>query len=309
MIRAIPLLLLLGGCAAPPRQGGIVSTNPCADAILAQVAPDRLAAVSRYSHDAAATSMPLAIARRWPATAGTAEEVIARAPDLVVTDSFAPAATRAAYAKAGLTVLTLGSVATIADSERQVMQIATAAGRAARGRAMVAQIEQALSRNTVPRRRAPIEVILRWGPRPGPSWETAVGECCGPLPKPSHLGPGLRRGTAPRTPSALLYIAGDLASGSGNLLDDLLTHAGFRNAAADYGLAFTGTLPIETIAAHPPDVILSPGDGRTAALRRRVLTRSHAATQEVAFPRRLMNCGGPTIPVALARLAAIRAAL
>ena len=150
MIRAIPLMLLVTGCAAPPRQGGIVSTNPCADAILAQVAPDRLAAVSRYSHDAAATSMPLAIARRWPATAGTAEEVIARAPDLVVTDSFAPAATRAAYAEAGLTVLTLGSVATIADSERQVMQIATAAGRAARGRAMVAQIEQALSRHAVP---------------------------------------------------------------------------------------------------------------------------------------------------------------
>jgi iron complex transport system substrate-binding protein len=268
MIRAFPLLLLVGACAASPPRGGIVSTNPCADAILARVAPEKLAAVSHYSHDAAATSMPLGLAKRWPALAGTAEEVIARRPDLVVTDSFAPAATRAAYARAGLKVLTLGSVSTIAESEAQVMQIARAAGREAQGRALVAEIERAVTRFTPPR-------------RDGGNGNDA-------------------------DPTALLYISGDLANGSGTLLDDLLTHTGFRNAAADYGLAFTGTLPIETIAAHPPAVILSPGDGRTADLRRRVLAREGAATREADFPRRLMNCGGPVIPAALARLAAIR---
>ncbi len=267
MRRAIPLLLLVAACAAPPRQGGIVSTNPCADAILATLVPERLAAVSHYSHDPAATSLPLAVARRYPATAGTAEEVIARAPDLVVTDSFAPAATRAAYAKAGLKMLTLKSVTSIADSEAQVMAIAEVGGEPGRGSAMVAEIEAA---------------VAAYAP-PG----------------------GGKRGQR----SALLYIAGDLANGSGTLLDDILAHAGFRNAAADYGLAYTGTLPIETIAAHPPDVILSPGDGRTADLRRRVLARSHARTREAHFPRRLMNCGGPSIAPALARLAAIRGTL
>ena len=297
MIRGVPLLLLLSACAASPPQGGVVSTNPCADAILAEVAPDRLAAVSHYSHDPAATSMPVDVAKRWPTTSGTAEEVIARHPDLVVTDSFAPAATRAAYARAGLKVLTLGSVATIADSEHQVMEIATAAGRAERGRAMVAEIETALIHYTVPRR------------RPGPRREGLNDNAHRPPTSVPQPGPGMRRGTAARNPSALLYIAGDLASGSGNLLDELMTRAGFRNAAADYGLAFTGTLPIETIAARPPVVILSPGDGRTAELRRRVLRQSGAETQQVAFPRRLMNCGGPVIPAALARLAAIRDAL
>ncbi|TPG12998.1 ABC transporter substrate-binding protein [Sphingomonas oligophenolica] len=292
---ALPLLLLVASCAAPPRQGGIVSTNPCADAILAQLAPDRLAAVSHYSHDAAATSMPLALARRFPATAGTAEEVIARAPDLVVTDSFAPAATRAAYARAGLRVLTLGSVATIAASEAQVMEIADAVGRPERGRAMVAEIEAAVDAS-VPRR------------RPGSSLG-ALRRSRSRASTGSALDPGLRRGTVKTNPSALLYIAGDLANGSGTLLDDLLAHAGFRNAAADYGLAYTGTLPIETIAAHPPAVILSPGDGRTAELRRRVLARSHAATREAYFPRQLMNCGGSSIAPALARLAAVRRGL
>ena len=255
------LTLTLTACAPPPHQGGIVSTNPCADAILAQIAPDRLAAVSYYSHDPAATSMPLALARRYPATAGTAEEVIARHPDLVVTDTFAPAATRAAYDRAGLKVLTLDSPATIAASEAQVMQIATAAGVPARGQAMVRAMQSAI---------------------------------------PPATG---------AKPAALLYISGDLANGGGTLLDDLMTRAGLRNAAADYGLAFTGTLPIETIVAHPPALILSDGDGRTAELRRRILVRSGAHVAEVRFPRHLMNCGGPTIVPALRRLSAIRAQL
>lgn len=251
----------LAACAPTPRRGGIVSTNPCADAILAQVAPDRLAAVSHYSHDPAATSMPLSLARRYPATAGTAEEVIARHPDLVVTDTFAPAATRAAYGRAGLKVLTLDSPATIAASEAQVMTIATDAGVPKRGQALVHAIETAIPPATGPR------------------------------------------------PTAILYIAGDLVNGGGTLLDDLLVRAGLRNAAADYGLAYTGTLPIETVVAHPPRAILSDGDGRTADLRRRVLARSGAMTIDVRFPRQLMNCGGPTLVPALRRLAAIRAGL
>ena len=255
------VILPLSACAAPPRQGGIVSTNPCADGVLATIAPDRLAAISHYSHEAGATSLPLAVARRYPAVAGTAEEVIARHPDLVVTDIFAPAATRDAYARAGLKVLTLDAPATIAASKAQVMAIAQAAGVPARGEELVRAIDAASS---------PVD-----GPRP----------------------------------SVLLFIAGDLANGSGTLLDDLLVHAGLRNAAADYGLAFTGTLPVETIAAHPPAAILSDGDGRTADLRRRILARSGARTVELAFPRAMMNCGGPTIVPALRRLTAIREAL
>ena len=175
------------------------------------------------------------------------------------------------------------------------MEIAAAVGRPERGRAMVAEIERALA-DAVARR------------RPGSRPEQEFARLRDRLIAPS-LGPGSRRGTVVKGPAVLLYISGDLANGSGTLLDDLLAKAGFRNAAADYGLAYTGTLPIETIAAHPPDVVLSPGDGRTADLRRRVLRRAGAKTVEARFPRRLMNCGGPAIPAALARLAAIRSGL
>ncbi len=46
--------------------------------------------------------MPLDMARRFRSTAGTAEEVIALAPDLVVASAFTPPATRAAFERAGL---------------------------------------------------------------------------------------------------------------------------------------------------------------------------------------------------------------
>ena len=123
MKRAIPLLLLtLAGCTQPaaPGGGGIVSTNPCADAMLvALVPPSRIAAISHYSVEAEASSMPLAIARRFATTTGTAEEVIGLRPDLVVTSSFTPPAT-----------------------------LAAALGAPAQGEAMVARIEAAAAETT-----------------------------------------------------------------------------------------------------------------------------------------------------------------
>ena len=264
------LALLLAGCSPARAPGGggiasqkIVSTNPCADAILIDLVPaDRIAAISHYSQDPGATSIPLDVAKRFASTTGTAEEVIALNPALVLTSSFTPASTRSAYERAGLKTLLLDSPVTIAASKAQFLQIADAVGATERGRALNARIDRAVA-----------------SARPEPGTDT---------------------------PSALLFIAGDLVNGSSTLLDELLATAGFRDAAIDYGLAFTGTLPIETIAAKPPRVILTPGPSRTATLRARVLARTGANTVEAGFPRTLVNCGGPTIIPAITRLAAIR---
>lgn len=256
-------LLLLAGCAPADGQqrGGIVSLNPCSDQLLlALVPPDRIAAISHYSQQPGAASVPLELARRFRSTGGTAEEVIALAPDLVVATSFTPPATRAAFAKAGLRTLYLDSPTTIAGSKVQVAELAQAVGAGRQGAVLNARIDRAVAD---------------------------------------------ARRTGARVP-ALLYISGDLANGGGTLLHEMMQIAGFRNAAADYGLAMTGTLPVETILTRPPAVILHPDEGRTAAIRRQLLARIGAGTREVAFPRNLINCGGPTIPAALARLAAVR---
>jgi iron complex transport system substrate-binding protein len=320
MKRAIPLLLVaLAGCARPvaPGGGGVVSTNPCADAMLVElVPPERIAAISHYSVRAEASSMPLAVARRFATTAGTAEEVIGLHPDLVVTSTFTPPATLSAYRRAGLKVLTLDSPTTIAASEAQIRTLATAVGAREPGEAMIARIEAAAAGSAA---QCDAHVPLPVGEGRGPSRRLGKGEgslvhaIAGPHPSaasrlpPSPTGRG--NGCRGADPAALLFIAGDLANGTGTLLDELMTRAGFRNAAADYGLRFTGTLPIETIAAHPPRVIFAPDVSRTAVLRTRVLARTGANVVQATFPRRLVNCGGPSIVPALQRLAAIRRSL
>ena len=81
----------VAGCAPAAAPGGrshgpkIVSLNPCSDAVLAEVAdPAQILAISHYSHDPRASSMPLDQARRFRSTGGTVEEVIALKPDVVV---------------------------------------------------------------------------------------------------------------------------------------------------------------------------------------------------------------------------------
>lgn len=270
-MRLLPAVLLLAACSPPPaaRGGGIVSVNPCADALLVRlVALERIAAISHYSQDDGATSIPLALARRFRATAGTAEEVIALRPSLVLASTFTAPATRDAYARAGLRVVFLDAPTTVAASVAQVRQVAAAVREVTRGEAMADEIAAA----SAPPRRAE-------GDPPG--W-------------------------AREQPAALLFISGDLANGSGTLLDDLLHRAGFRNAAADYGLTYTGRIPLERLVAHPPAVVIAPDThGRTSALRRRLLPN----VPQASFPRHLINCGGPAIVPALARLRAIRASL
>jgi iron complex transport system substrate-binding protein len=331
----IPLLaLILAGCTQPAAQGGggIVSTNPCADAMLVELVPaNRIAAISHYSVQADASSMPLSVARRFATTAGTAEEVIGLHPDLVVTSSFTPPATLAAYRRVGLKVLTLDSPTTIAASEAQIRTLAAALGAQGQGEAMVARIEKAASEATPC---LPLPVGEGRGPSrsdgkgEGRAMTSATNSLDPHPPAASRLLPasgqsfprnGLNstgcclpdapKGRGNTCPSALLFIAGDLANGTGTLLDELLTRAGFRNAAADYGLHFTGGLPIETIAAHPPRVIFAPDASRTAVLRTRVLARTGAIVTEASFPRRLVNCGGPAIVPALQRLSEVRRSL
>lgn len=266
---ALPLLLLPAGCAAPPPvpPGGIVSTNPCADAMLVElVPPARIAAISHYSLDAGATSIDLDVARRFRTTTGTAEEVVAMRPALVVASSFTSSSTRAAYARAGLNTLYLDSPTTIEASKTQVAELAAAVGAIEAGRAMIARIDRAVAAATT---------------------------------------------SAPPV-SAILWIGGNLASGGGNLVNEMLVRAGFEDRAAHYGLQFTGYLPIEHVAVDPPRVMLVPdragrdASSRAAEMRRRVLAHFGARVHQAEFPRSLVNCGGPVIARAMTRLAEVR---
>jgi iron complex transport system substrate-binding protein len=144
---------------ADPAQPTIVSLNPCIDAILVAIAgPDQVLALSHYSRDPGSSSIPARVAGRYGVSGGTAEEVIAHAPDLVLASSFLPQPTRHALERAGLRVATFGSPATIAESIAQVRAVAALAGRTAEGEALAARIAAPPSAPA-----APIDALL-WQP-------------------------------------------------------------------------------------------------------------------------------------------------
>lgn len=104
--------------------------------------------------------------------------------------------------------------------------------------------------------------------------------------------------------SAIIWLSGGFVPGKGTLQDELLTYAGYRNASAVYGLRQWDVLPLETLIRTPPDVIFTPvkagGDAaRTLALRERVLSKLVPKPRLVAFPERLLNCGGPSVIAAM----------
>jgi iron complex transport system substrate-binding protein len=149
----LALLCLAASLAAAPRR--VVSMNPCADAVLAAVAaPSQIAGLSHWSRDPAASSMAVAVARRYPRHFGTAEEVLALKPDLVIAGAHTPAATRTAFRRLGVPVLTVGVPGSVAASLAEVRAIAAAVGRPAAGEALVQAIERAIPAHAPPPRTA-----------------------------------------------------------------------------------------------------------------------------------------------------------
>jgi iron complex transport system substrate-binding protein len=164
-------LLTLAACTQQPAQRQkthyiptIVSLNPCADAILAEVTrPGQLLALSHYSADPRATSMDPAKARQYPTTRGTLEEVIALRPDMVIDGTFVPPATASAYRRLGLRLETLGIASTVEESRAQIRRLAALAGNPARGEALIARIDTALAQ-AAPPQGAPAIPALVWEP-------------------------------------------------------------------------------------------------------------------------------------------------
>jgi iron complex transport system substrate-binding protein len=166
------LACLIGGCgyaaevepAVDGAHPAIVSLNPCSDAILVEVAdPAQILAISHYSHDPGASSMELAVARQFPATGGTVEEVLALEPDVVIAGGFLQPSTRSAFERLGIRVETLGIASTVDQSEAQVRQLAQLAGYPERGDELVSRIENALAAANRGYSEAPAALVWQQG--------------------------------------------------------------------------------------------------------------------------------------------------
>jgi iron complex transport system substrate-binding protein len=116
-------------------------------------------------------------------------------------------------------------------------------------------------------------------------------------------------------PTAVIYQIGGAVSGPGSLADAALAAAGFQNMSAAYRLTRGGQVPLESLAAHPPDLIVLAShvdEYRTAVadnLRHPALHRLRERTASLELPWRHWLCGTPHIADAIQRLAEARGRL
>jgi len=105
---------------------------------------------------------------------------------------------------------------------------------------------------------------------------------------------------------AAVYQAGGWSAGSGTMADDLFGRIGFANLAAEAGIVGFGALPLETLVASSPELIVleSMGDGPPSVagelLRHPTLSRNIA---KVSVPMRLWACPDPALVDAAALIA------
>lgn len=103
------------------------------------------------------------------------------------------------------------------------------------------------------------------------------------------------------TPLAAVYAPNGVTVGRDTVLDDILRHAGFRNLAAEQGVAGYGQFSLEQLlVAHPQWLVLdvtNEGDGGESIAHRYL---EHPALKSladgahvVAMPPRLSECVGP----------------
>lgn len=114
-------------------------------------------------------------------------------------------------------------------------------------------------------------------------------------------------------PTAVVYQVGGAVSTAGGLADAALAAAGFRNKAAEYRLTRGGQVPLELLAASPPDVLVltsAAEEYRTVVsdnLRHPVVAGLRRRRPAIEVPWRLWLCGTPHIADAIVQLAEARA--
>lgn len=145
-MRALLALLLLGTAQPPRAPQRIVSLNLCADQYLVALAdPQQIAALTRFSRDPL-MSAAARQAARLPWSKGSAEDVLALRPDLVLTAPGPQHETARAIAAQNVATVNVDFADSYADIVAQTRQVAAAVGHPERGETLVRRMDAALAR-------------------------------------------------------------------------------------------------------------------------------------------------------------------
>lgn len=260
----------LAGCARQPviAPHGVVSNNPCIDAVLAEIAlPGQVSAVSIYSHDADSASAPLAWARQLPAIGISAEELLLAQPKLVLTGNLASSGANAVLARAGIKSVALGVAPTIADDMQQIRTIAAVLDRADAGEALISDIQESLPST----------------PFSGPFVSAIIWQNGG-------------------------FVAGKGTLQDELLARHGFRNASAHYGLSSWGVLPLETLMRNPPQVIFMPTNARGSDAREVRARQELLSYLGGRTRIVDFPDRLLFCGGPTIIKVSAILSKTRAA-
>lgn len=255
--------------ASPPQR--IVSLNVCTDQILLDlVAHARIAAVTQLAKDPLSAAHPERAAD-VPAIRGTAEDVLARDPDLVIAGEYSTPATVSILRRIGRRVVTVPQPTTMAGVRALIRSMADLVEDPAAGAALIATMDRRIAAASA----------------------------------------SAAQNSPPVRPRALVYQVNNYVSASGSLIAEALGLAGLDNAAAGMRFARGGQVSLETIVANPPDILVlasGPTTYRTVVadnLRHPALARLEATRPTVVVHWPLWLCGTQHIAEAVEMLAEI----
>lgn len=265
ILAVVTFLLPAMARAAEPVPQRIVSINLCADELLLALAdPRQIASLSTYATDPDLSTIREQAAA-FPHRAASAESVIAFAPDLVLAGRFTKRDTRDMLTRLGYRLELLDAPRSLADSEKQIRQVATLVGHPDRGETLIAAIEAAKART----------------------------EAAAPSTKPTAAN-YQRRGYVAGSDtlmSELLATAG-FADAGGALAGKTGRFVPLEKVVAQ---------PPDFIVVASDD--LTARDEGSALLSHPALLRLYPASLRIVLPPKLTVCGGPTLPAALDRVA------
>jgi iron complex transport system substrate-binding protein len=258
-----------GFCAAaraqePPKR--IASANLCADQLLlALVAPERIVALSTLASDPALSPVVEA-ARRFPATAGTGEDLMRFPADLTLIGAYDKPFTRALLTEKGRTTYALAPWSSLEEGQAQIRALAERLGEREKGETLVDAIDAAMARAKGAgvregARPATFLILHRRGYTPGARSVTAeIAEAAGLVDVSPKLGGGAGGFVALEAVIALrpdYLIVSDLDASAPDQGKALLLHP-----------ALAALYPPERRLVSPDPLTLCAGPATPAAIDR-----------------------------------------